>query len=479
MNDIFASLMLFAFGVFVLSRIWILESCSGGLFGYFASFYFSIQHIVFGLGGLLIILFDNGYYYNNSNGLFPYAEGIILLEVLNLIGILIGLLGVYTANIIFSSSINIINNKCKFSANTVMKDISMKNNSIIKKVCYLSLIFHAIIIGLQWYNVYGYISDSNRYIVQVFAQVAPATFLFWGLWWERAKGAKVVFVIYMILYGTSQMVSGGRGTFLYAILIFFAGLFVTSRKWLFRLHRLAVIALIIIIVPIIVVVSEDGRLYYSSREPGNVSEWIERVSFLLNNISLSYGGDDNIESINAVLFRFSSRICEVSALDVVARTPEEIHRWGWSDDDWAVLETGWLPAFLLENYRTGEHSGVLFLRDYGWEVDPEGGHSMPVTLLSDSWRRYGWVGVIGFHFMWGLILYSASMLIEKIKLKSHNVIISGALLYVITFSYTSDILTLFVTFPKRLMAVIFYAALITGINNLLKCNIRIGVHKCC
>jgi hypothetical protein len=470
MINILISLISLLLGLIPLWKMFIWGRAEGTPLTSFTFMYFLIQHIAFGFGGSLIAIFDHDYSYLTIYEYLPYAAGLFRLQLINLISLYAALAGMWA----IITGRRIINASLHRCPSSLRRDHlwPMTGNyaQLLRRICYVSLVFHAIIISLQWYAVYNAIPDIPRYLIQIGAKVAPATFLFMGLWWIHGRRERWIFATYILVYGFIQMATGGRAPFLYAVFMFFTGLLIASPRWFIHSRRLVVV-IAVVTVPWLAVQSEDIRLLYRSREPQDLGDWARRMTMLVG--SKQMGVEDSgvvapdPETLDRTLFRFGSRINELAALDIVARTPEEFPYWGWSEPDWLMLRTGWLPAFLLTDIPKDENSGVLFLRHYGWAVDPERGHSMPVTLLADSWRRFGCAGVIVVHFFWAAFLTTISILMRR-RLSIQIIVLSGALLYIFTFSYTNDMVTLVTSLPRKLVVALAYTALISAMCLLMR-----------
>jgi len=468
MINILVSLISFLLGLIPLWQMFIWERSEGTPLTRFTFVYFLIQHIAFGFGGFLIAIFDQDSSYLSLHGYFPYADGLARLQLINLISLYAALAGMW-AIIAGRRFIGASLHGCPSILRRDHHGAMVENHEqLLRRICYVSLVFHAIIVSLQWYATYTGISDTgiSRYLIQIGAKVAPATFFFLGIWWPHGRRGRWIFATYILVYGLMQLASGGRAPILYGVFMFFAGLLIVSPRWFMHPRRLVVVAIAAVLIPWLAVQSEDIRLLYHSRVPQDLGDWARNMTTLVGPKQIGVEGTGNIspgpETLDRTLFRFGARITELAALDIVARTPEEFPYWGWSETDWLMLGTGWLPAFLFPDLPKDEDSGVLFLRHYGWAVDPEHGHAMPVTLLADSWRRFGWPGVITVHFFWAAFLTTISMLMGR-RLSMQVIVLSGALLYIFTFSYTDDIFILATSMPRKVVVALAYATLISAI----------------
>ena len=439
----------------------------------FTFVFFSVQHIAFGIGGSLSAIFDKNYSYLTLHGFFPYADGFARLQLINLISLYAALAGMW-AIIAGRRTIGASLHGCSSGhLHDHLSAMPASQFESLRMVCYLSLVFHAFIVSSQWYFVYTEVptTDVLRYLIQVGAKVASATFLIVGLWWPHGHRERWIFATYFLVYGILQLATQGRAQVLYAEVLFYMGLLMSSPRWLMRPLRFVVAVIIAVLISLVAVKSEDVRLVYHSRVPASLGELPSRVAMLLGpkRIGVDNSGAvlHNPEKLGRTLFRLGARMNELAALDVVARTPEKFPYWGWSEQDWSRLRTGWLPAFLLTDIPKDENSGVLFLRHYGWAVDPENGHSMPVTVLADSWRRFGSPGVIVVYFFLGAFLFTLTTLmttifkLEEGRLSVPAIVFSSALIYLTMFSYTKDIITAVTSMPREAVVALGYSAVIS------------------
>jgi len=462
MLNIAISLMCLALGLVPLRLMYRWEQKRGAPLTRFTFIYFALQYGVFTCGGTLLALFHEGRTYLTLFGYFPVADGIARLQLINVVSLYAALAG--TALIMFrpAPAAKRHTNRDDVAETKALFPESRSSELTLRAICYVSLAVHCITIGVQWYGVFGTMPPVLRYLVQIAAKTAPATFFFQGLWWLNAGKGRSLIALYGCTYGILQLAAGGRAPILYAAIMFIVGLFSRAPRWIVRPRRILLFAGLASIVPYLSVRSEDIRLLYSSREPVGLADWSRRIINLLGprQVIQDSSGVSVAESDGGTIFRFASRVTELSALDVVARTPEQLPFWGWTEIDWENLRIGWLPSFIFPDRPDDENAGVLYLRAYGWAVDPEGGHAMPATILGDSWRRFGWTGVIIANFVWGAFLAIVSTLLRR-RMSISVIAFSGAVFYIFTFAYTDDITTLITAMPRRILSALLYAVVIT------------------
>jgi hypothetical protein len=257
--------------------------------------------------------------------------------------------------------------------------------------------------------------------------------------------------------------------------LFFYGAFWGVGNWRPNVRQVIIGTLTLVVVGWLMAGSEVTRISYGTRFPQDANEWLDRTSSLFGGsqtAALTFGMEQT-DQISQVGFRVSARLAEVSAIDVISRTPEQIPFWGWQDDDWARLGTSWLPAFLFPDLVTGDSSGLLFLGRYGWIIDLRpGGTAAPATVLGDAWRRFDWQGVVLVHFVLAIVLCVLSgwlsRFVNRKELSTFGVSFGGGLFAVFAFSYTSDLINLFAVLPKRFLIVSIYAVIVTTICELMR-----------
>lgn len=435
--------------------------------------YFTLQHFVYGFGGVLLALADRGYLYQNFHGTFAWIDGLPRLQVLHLASLCAGLAGVRIGVFIFRGSVL----RPSADVGKAIQYIVWSTGPLLRRLCYVSLFAHAVLILLQWYSNYAGLQGLPVYVVATLSPVASVSFFFWGLWWRDAEQERVVFLVWMVLFGLIQMASGGRAPALLSMLLFAYGVFLVSTQgsWMPRPRHVVMGMVGVILVGWLMVVSDDLRGTYGSRRPQNVQEWVERIKNLFSfkpGIGIASGGHVfgyETSPFERVTFHFASRIVDLSSLDVIARTPEQIPYAGWQAELWPVLATNWLPGFFFPHVTMSEEWGPTVLRRHGWYIQIEGErtHSMPITMLADSWRRFGWIGVIGFNFslalLWtSLSLWSAARLAGR-RFHIRWFVINSSLLTAFATMYFFDPVSLFVNLPRRFILVSGYAVALSAI----------------
>jgi len=446
-NGIFA-VIAFLQGCGALWMLWDLEM-GGRTRVPMAWAYFTTQHIAFGFGGVLVALFNFDYGYSNALGGFSYSDGIIPLITVHIVSLNVGLLG------------------ARFGTSRARPGIQRSRErqwdwSEMAPLCYASLAIH----GLIWIVLLNLkLAVVPTYLSGVFSTSATAAFFFWGLAWHKSR-MKPVFIVYVTIFTIIEMIGGGRGNYLFPLLLFGLGYSVSPAGRRFRFATLVRWTPPLVFLWWSFTITEDLREQFGRGVPLNVADAIGRVTFLAeapetdtsNGYLDSYG-----KPINGP-FRIGSRLFELSAMNVVEETPGRIPFWGFDDEDWSVLWTGLTPLKLSPDatFNTSETAGVLWLHSYGFtQVDPERGNSMPATILADSWRRWGWPGVVLAYFLLGCILARLTAVLRLDRAKTFWMLpIIGAVAANYAFVYTLDLIYAISTVPRRVAMILAYAGVL-------------------
>jgi hypothetical protein len=456
LTDVIVSSAVFLNGLAVLQLMWKFEmrEVNGSL--PFAWCYFAIQHLAFGFGGFLVSIADQNYLYQNAFGDFPWNEAITPLLLVHFVSMNIGLVGVWVGTRAGRSA--------KSGAFQSAWDQDGWPWSMIGPVCLVSLAMH----GLVWLLLIDRKLGFITYIVQALSYCTNATFVLWGLVWKQTPW-KRLFITYLLILTAVEILRGNRTFFAFPILLFGIGLLISSPNLRERTRGMVVTLPFIAVLFWGFVRSEDLRVLFSRGNPVDLQETVARVQTLAGSdafVATDAAGD----AVNSV-FRIGSRLFELSAADVISRTPSAIPFWQWSDDDWQILETGFLPLKLNTDAaaNTIDNAGDGYLREYGWVIDrEEDGTSMPATLTGDAWRRFGWTGVIGTFFLWSLGLSLITRAVRPGRKSVYMAVFVTGIVANTTFLYTTDILTLVTSVPRRLVVICVYAIITIGFSKLLE-----------
>ncbi len=419
--------------------------------------FFLVQHVAFGLGGLLVALFDEGYRYQNLDGEYFYADGLARLVVVNLVALYAGLAGVYAA-FAFGRIFGLRSRRPASEKNENSLSAMIKiHHADLRRICFIFLGTHALITMIQVYAMYGSVDEIFNYGVQVLVKFTPGVFLIVGVLLPYDRRVCWVVLIYISFYALLQLSAGGRAPILYALIMLLIGALYAAPGWLLTRRKIIVMIGAAVILPWLVIQSENVRYMAGSRIPTSfedLSQRIDTLFFAEKTPSENVWGYEYRSSLSNSLFRFGARTAEVSVLDILNKTPEEIPYRGWTHEDSFSMLSSLIPVGLASDISEERFGGVMILRNYGWAVDPAGGTSFPLTLLGDSWIREGWLGVIAFHFIWAGLLTMIPSLLGQRRNKLLGIVSAGPIFYITIFSYTNDIVGVLGALPRLLIMAI-------------------------
>lgn len=457
MNSVIA-LSAFLLGLIPLWIMFLKWRATGILLSGLAFAFFFVQHLAFGLGGLLVAVFDEGYKYINTHGEFFYAEGLTRVVLVNLVSLYVALAGVKAA---FMFGRNLVSRSTREAAkqneNSVIR-IIQTHQTHLRRICFIFLVIHAFIMMGQVYATYASTDEIFNYGIQVFAKFVPGVFLILGAVLPFDRRVRRVTLIYISFYAVLQLSTGGRAPILYAVIMLSIGFIYVAPGWFLEKRKMIVVIGALTILPWVSIQSENIRLITGSRIPASLEDLSQRIEilFLANQVpSTDSWGYDYTPSLSNSLFRFGARTAEVTLFDILNRTPEEIPHIGWTLKDSSSLLSSLMPLSLVSGSNEEQHRMVMMLKNYGWAVDPAGGTSFPLTLLGDSWFRAGWLGVVTFYFIWGSLLTMPSLLLRLLPSRRRglfDIVMAGPIFYITIFSYTSDIIGVLGALPRLLIA---------------------------
>lgn len=450
--NIFASLVGAIYGLAILRRIWEIEKYQGRGTIPFAWCYFSIQHVAFGLAPLVLSVFDNSYIYHNAQGSFEYAAGVLPLLKVHLASMTVGLFGVWFGICGFSRR------KARRSGRFQITQYRWSWQQL-RVPCLTLLVLHAILDVLA--SIIK-LPEALKYPVLAVSGPPNAGPLLWGLCWQDCS-KKWVFVTYYSAYGLLEVIRGDRTAFVVAAVLFVLGYIISGRALNIKLGTYLKLAALGTLVAWAFVTSEDIRTFYSRGTPDSTVDAEQRIESIGGDNFNAIPHDDAGGQVMNPPFRIASRVFETSALDVVARTPDVVPFWGWEEEDTTVLLGSILPLGLNDKsaFYGSERNGVFFLRTYGWYVDPFGEEnakatSMPATLVADSWRRFGWIGVVVFFFLLGLLMARFTIMFRFHPRQIGMAVFCAAVVGELVLWYTQDMVYFATSLPRRLAVMAIY-----------------------
>ena len=463
-NAVIAAVV-FVQGVFVLKAGWNLEL--GGRFALpFATTFMGIQHIAFGLGGILVTFFNEGFDYENAQGLFGWAPAVTRFLILHGLSLNISLLGIWLA-------------AAPPLGNRVHQRMPL-HWDFLGPLCMVTLSLH----GPCWLLPdLVPMPGPLKYALQSFGQCTLGAYVLWGLAWRNCR-AKKVFIVYNFFFISLFMIEGHRTVFIFPIFMFALGYLIAAPVGFFKLGSLLRWTPLVLLLFFVFVKTDDLRTRFTRGAPTNFAEAMDRLSFMVGDSVDGSGtaigvGDGSGREMNS-MFRIGSRLFELSAADVISRTPEEFPFWGWTEEDTSVLVTGFLPLKLNPDAvaNTCGTANVLFLQSYGWtQVDPKQGNSMPATVLADSWRRFGWLGVILTYVVLAWLLTKFTLAGVFIDAGDFKAIFFTAFTCNMVFQYTTDITTLVSATPRRIAVTVAYSLLVQFIASFQARRKRASVRR--
>ncbi len=471
------SLVLFTLGVFTLRGMLALERTYASALAPLAFVYFLFEHFRLGLGGLVVAFFgkEDYVYVNAKHMVFYFREGLIRFQILNLLALCAAWAGTYLASTRGQDRRLGRDRKAyRVRVENLMGFLAERSDAI-RKICLVTVMFHAIFFVLQWGNEGHEAGGAGSYVIQTLGFAAPAAFFFWGIFWPLAGRERRWFILYVAGFSFLMLAAGARGNIAIGALLFLVG-HLSVRPIRLQLRHILMGTALTALMILLTVASEDVRVMFGGRHPGSLDEVGQRFAQLVTLAevmeSSTVGSTARIEALTHALFRFGARLVEPSALNVIARTPEEVPSAGWTVDDWEFIRTGWIPGSAFTVAEAASESavpeGARFLYDYGWH--PLG---VPVTVLADSWRRFGWMGVLVVHLALGFILTTFSMALAR-RRNLIAFIFGGAVLSLVASFPILDLLTLITSFPRRLLLGVLYTAFVGTVYRPL-CRLRSAV----
>ncbi len=95
--NLFAAVVVFIQGLAALTAIWRMERSNAHGTIPFAWAFFAVQHLAFGFGALLIVVFDDDYYYGNELGTYAFSGSVLPLLLVQFVAMSMAMLGVWLA----------------------------------------------------------------------------------------------------------------------------------------------------------------------------------------------------------------------------------------------------------------------------------------------------------------------------------------------------------------------------------------------
>jgi CDP-diglyceride synthetase len=85
---------------------------------------------------------------------------------------------------------------------------------------------------------------------------------------------------------------------------------------------------------------------------------------------------------------------------------------------------------------------------------------MPATMVGDSWRRFGWIGVAALFCAWSWFLAKISLNFRFTPQHLIPLMVGMSLAAEIWFDYISDMITLVNTLPRHIVIMVAYSVVV-------------------
>ena len=307
--NLYAAPLVFVQGLAVLRVMWRLEKRDGRGTVPFATCFFAVQHMAFGFGGVLVSVFDQDYFYANEQGTYVWSEAVLPLLLVHMVAMTVGLLGVWAAT---SPGREV----WRASSRGGWRRPTVLSWDECELICYVAIGLHFI----TWVVLpRAHITGPVAYILTAMAGPLNGMFVLWALLWKQCT-SKWVFLTYASAFAVLEMIEGNRSYFMFPVLMFGIGLFLSGaakdvrKAWnVRRAFKMAPMAVLLLWG---FVKSEDVRNAFSRGTPTDASEAIDRLESLgSNNADLKIAEDGTGKDMNGP-FRVGARLFELSAADV-------------------------------------------------------------------------------------------------------------------------------------------------------------------
>jgi hypothetical protein len=427
--------------------------------------YFAPQHLAFGFGGLLVALFGQDWTYATLQGNFYYADGLVRFALAHLLALWAGVAGLAAAIMLQRFRLGRPPTTARTRSQEVRHGTLGISDALLQKICWASLGVHAGLIGLQYLWAFYPAAPLVRYWVDALARdAAPATFFLWGIWLAKARRGRVLFASYLCLYSLVVLATSGRGPILQAVLLFSLGYLIGPGRRQLRPRAIGAAVLLALALVWLFVGSGEVIRITGARGGTELSNLRSRIALLIEGWRSI---PDQSGLFTYVAGRVGTRLVETYSFDVVARTPEWVPYSGWIAEDWDTLRYGWLPVFLFPSLPPPENDGPAIFRAYGVYFPPgETPGGIPVTVLADSFRRFGWSGVAAVHFGVAVLLGGLSAQLARRRFSAQRLLFVGAVMTIVSNLYTTTVLSLIVAMPRRLLIALFYSVALSWSSRL-------------
>jgi hypothetical protein len=244
---------------------------------------------------------------------------------------------------------------------------------------------------------------SRDYIVAGFSMVAYPFYALLGMslkakltsGWNIAVAATVIVIVGFL------SLTGGRSTALEPLVVLFIGASFSVVPWrrisFFCAASLPLVAFIMIVIGV-----ARGTGAFSG---GNVTEKVTAITKIVKE------GRNEGDQYDSPLFVLFSRLYEPSAQAVIDNVAETGHRIGFLNTERLLFV--FVPQFVYPKKKPLDDGNERLTSDYGYAVTEFS--STPLTLLADSYERFGIAGVAVFHLLAGALLCIVGNLIFRVR----------------------------------------------------------------
>lgn len=259
----------------------------------------------------------------------------------------------------------------------------------------------------------GFSVDSLPYFTSALASVQYLFFFFLGAYmkepfWQRRN---IIILIILLILGILFALPGGRETSLRIIFIFLAGVFFSDLK----LKNFRLVAVFFTLLTVVLVFTIGYVRSYGDFTEKNIHERLDLVVEVIKKREPLY---DN--QYDNPLYSVFTRIAEPSGQIVIDNTSQDIQYAGFVNFD--RLSYLYTPKFLDESKPSIDDGAERLYTTYNVPFSEYS--SSPITLLADSFARWGYFGV----FVVSLIISFILLLVGNVFFRLKNKLLGAILL---------------------------------------------------
>jgi uncharacterized membrane protein len=269
------------------------------------------------------------------------------------------------------------------------------------------VLFQAIYLHVLGFNARWEVGNSNEvgsgsYLVAGLKLIAYPFYALLGLSLKPRLACVWNIAVAMIIaaiVGTLAL-TGGRSAALEPIIVVFVGATFSMLPW--RHVFLLVIASVPLVFFLVIIVGNVRDAAQFNR--GGIEEKVSAIT------TIAKEGRNKGDQYDSPLFVIFSRLYEPSAQTVIDKVTETGNYVGFINVDRLLFV--FVPQFAYPEKKPLDDSNERLV-EYGYIATDH--TSTPLTLLADSYERFGVVGVAFFHVLAGALLCCAGILILRIR----------------------------------------------------------------